>query len=342
MSKLLDKTTHSVNVIKNNDTIFLPTESAYILAHKDYQHLKQRAQLYSLPTFLFHSPEQVINYSQNLPWHAHHLLSILPPGNVEFILPHNQNLINIPKLQVFIPQHRATLELLSQFTNPIAGIYPQIGLNGLITHHKHILEHPEYNDTYTLVSETSLNGILPTLLDLTDPRKVVIKRPGVIGYKELTSILQNRVQVLKDYQPMKLFRDDWLKIEMTQSLPDSAGQGLNIVFGSKEILSHMFRIPMTEYFHHKKIGNFILKNIGSHTSQETVARNLTRHTLDLYKLGVQKVYIMQENWGASKWSEIINYYLEGVAESVHQSQPQGVKIPVRVRPILSSQDFVLS
>ncbi len=342
MSKLLEKTIHAQTVIQNNDNIFLPTESSYILAHQDYQYLKQRAQLYGQPVFLFNSPDQVKRYTEQLSWQANLLLAVLPPGNVEFILPHNQDFLNVPKFHVFIPNHVQTLEVLSKFDRPLAGVYPQIGLNALITHHKHILEHPEYNDTFTLVSQTSLNGILPTSLDLTDPSKVVIKRPGAVGYSEINNILQNRVLIEKSYQPMKPFRDDWLKINMVQSLPSEAGDGINIVFGSKEVLSHMFRIPLTEYFHHKKIGNFILKNIGSHTSQETVARNITRQALDLYKLGVQNVYIMEENWGQSKWSEVINYYLEGIAVSVKQNQTQEVKIPVRVRPILSSQDFILS
>jgi tRNA A37 threonylcarbamoyladenosine synthetase subunit TsaC/SUA5/YrdC len=341
MSKLLVHTHHAKTIVQNNDNIFLPTESSYILAHQNHQYLKQRSQLHTQPVFLFSNVDAVTKYTTQLSWQASLLLGILPPGNVEFILPHNQDFLQVPNFHAFIPNHPQTLELLSQFDHPLAGVYPQIGLNALITHHKHILEHPEYNDTFTLVSQTALDGILPTLIDLCDPTKIVIRRPGAVSIREINSILQNRIPVQKDYLPIQPFRDDWLKIHLVNSLPAEAGNSINIVCGSKEILSYMFRIPLGEYFHHKKVGNFILKNIGSHTSQETVARNITRQALDLYKLGVQNVYIMEESWGNNKWSEIIDYYLEGIAISIKQNQQQEVKIPVRVRPVLTSQDFVL-
>jgi tRNA A37 threonylcarbamoyladenosine synthetase subunit TsaC/SUA5/YrdC len=313
MTQILESVDQAIHILDSNDFLFVPTETSYLLTHRQRDAIASYRNTISKPVFLFPHQASITQFTSNLSWFANLLLQVLPPGAVEFTLPSNGYLQdNI--FTAYVPAHEGTQELLERFHSPVVGTYPQLGFNALATSAHQLQEHKEFEDMYVLPSNSSNhrpNGILPTLLDLTQPNQVIIRRPGPISYEEIQSILGGRVQVVKRYEEPKKYYDNMFKLEVAYELGGST-EGTTLVMGSRENLSRFFQIGQTEYFHLKKSGNYILQNLGSVTNPEVIAKNLSKHFLEINKIGVERVVFLNQTWGNHKWAETITHYLRSV------------------------------
>jgi tRNA A37 threonylcarbamoyladenosine synthetase subunit TsaC/SUA5/YrdC len=321
MAQLLNNLDQAIQVLDNNDFLFLPTETSYILTHRHKDYIRSYRNHITKPVFLFSDVHYIQDYTGHLTWFAQYLLQVLPPGAVEFIIPGNGKL-NESSFTIYIPADKQTQAILERYQQPLCGVYPQFGFNALITSSHQLDEYSQFKESYILDSkETSKNnGLLPTLIDLTKPDKVVIRRPGPISYEEINSALAGRIPVTKEYQEPKKYHDNVFKIETAKQI-DKTATGTTLLMGSRENLSRFFPIGSNEYFQLKKFGNYVAMNLGSTTNSEMIAKNLSRNFLEIHKLGIEKVIFLEQNWGSHKWAEAIKHYLRSVLPTTTQTEP---------------------
>jgi tRNA A37 threonylcarbamoyladenosine synthetase subunit TsaC/SUA5/YrdC len=267
------------------------------------------AQQYHQPTqliYLFSSPEQLQRYSASLPNHAKLLLRTTSSGAIFFNLPSNpQNPLEDSTFTAYIPHSTPLQEIISQLSEPLVSLLPVNSFN-LPLATPSSLEDSQWSSlsTYVLPPKHKPSGLLPTTVSLSLDTHVEVTYPGVISYREISQTLSSSVPVTQNYQP-HLFTHSHSEVAFyrTSTLPTQT-PGLTLILGTKEKLKQEFDLTLG-YFQIKQIDNYILLNLGSQTNLETVAKNYAQNLDEALKLGVHKRVLLTQDWGHTRWGEIL-------------------------------------
>jgi len=312
MIKTSSDQTEIISGLKNNKVIVLPTKNIYQLAtlsrnQKELFNLKG-SPIDSAPVYFFSNTGELKKHTSALPDYSVLLLSVLTPGPVTFIFNSNFSLDDKPTIACCIPAQPQLLDVLNQLNQPLATT--SANPKGLPASTNLEMVEKYFDQKIDLVFSLNnypQNSIESTVLDCTNPEKVVVTRPGVLSFQEIRQILPKNIELVRNYSESD---NDFPKTILRTEKPNLESKKPTVVLGTKEKLREVFGLSKLDYFLFKKHDNFLLLNLGSQTNLENVAKNLNERLFTLYNCEVENKYVLWQDWGDSNWGEVISYTLE--------------------------------
>lgn len=313
----------AISQLKSNNLIILPTHNTFQIASlvnpQNVQKLinfKGSPETF-LPTYLFHSTEQLLEYFDILPSYIQTLLSTFTPGPLVIKLAANLCKLDLFKdaqtVSCYIPHDKVTLELLKELNQPLAissanphRLPPAINLEMLT----------QYFDTdlnilqnYNTEIDFEFTAVEPTVLDCTETDHPQLLRPGSIHHSEFKTILPNIHFRISNFLPKKSpFK---IKLIKDISVIKEIGPKHKItVLGTKEKLREHFSLSSKEYFHTKQIDNITVINLGSQTNLTNIAKNLYHKIFQANQLNHAHTFLLDQNWGKNLYGDLISHALE--------------------------------
>lgn len=314
-----DKITNFSKLNKNTtETIFVPTESSYFLISpkNSLSQLKSIADSfldsYQIIHFFKDTKSLIKVLSPATQVYLRLIISILNPGPVIMALKDKEG----DSFLAYIPNHPELLDFLSISENHWIGVLPKTEDNLPFISAQRILEDKNLSHFKIIDSTHPIQNILPAVIDCRQENLVTFLQEGVVDSKELRSVLPKKIQVEIDLQANFLSMAKLTETSTRFRLATAdtlKTESLSLVLGSKEKLQETFKFNNLGYFVYKELDNFILFNIGSSNFPSTIAKGLYKDLYETRKFGISTVLILNQNWGKSKWSKIIQQILTEIS-----------------------------
>jgi hypothetical protein len=306
------------SLIQNKKSIFLPTDSALVLAQSADQinsFLDYQDEVFYL--FSTKHTSKIFDYSNNIPAYIRFLISAFLPGSIIFKLKKDFSDPNSENIMIYQPNNFQTSDFLSSLELPLRGFIPRNNFNIPFINQELVSSSEDFLETPILESLSSGVDILPTVLDCTELNYIKIIHPGIVPAKEIQSILPKNIKIQKFYHNSIFTKKQNAneKIYLSQNI-NLNNPEITLVIGTKEKLKETFNLGVLTYFRIKQIDNFILLNLGSQTNLERIAKNLYKNFIQISKMGISKTVILNQNWGKSHWADIINNKVNQISTPV--------------------------
>ncbi len=285
IKKLKDKSkTRSINILKNDGLVILPTETVYGLAGNAYSKIavkkifkvKKRPKINPLIVH-YHS---IKDAAKDVYFTKEFLMlyNKFCPGPITFILRKKKNsdiakntTAGLKSLAIRFPQHKIIREILRNINFPLA--MPSANKSGQVspTCADHVKN--EFEDKVTVVDGgKSRFGLESTVINLTD--RFEILRPGVISSSQIRNFLKIKIKpnkkagAIKSPGMMKYHYSPGIPVKLNVSKSD--GNSAFIVIGKK--------------FKNKK-NTF---NLSEKSNLEEAAKNLYKTLISIKKKNIKK------------------------------------------------------
>jgi L-threonylcarbamoyladenylate synthase len=331
MTKISKEIEKAISKLKENKVIILQTSSGFQLVssadHKPnintMQNIKQPPDPIN-PVYFFSNISQIKMYSKEIPKYLALLIEAFTPGPVAFILPSNQTLGDAQTITCTIPENPEILKIISEVNQPLATTsanpaeIPAFANLSMVKNY-----FAGKVDMILTLEPAQITFPDLSVLDCTEDGVIKIIRPGAIKTNEIQSILPKHIRLEKAYKTETAHR---LKLSFPIFKKDyinNDDKHLSVIIGTKEKLNQTFNLEKSEYFTLKKHGNFLLLNLGSQTSPETIAKNIYKNLFSIEHLAVSKGLLLWQDWGSGHWGEIIEYTLSRFVVDSLQTEVQG-------------------
>lgn len=154
-------------------------------------------------SILLADPKDIQLYAKDIPKMAEDLVENFWPGALTIVLKANDRLAASvhPKRDTVgmrMPDHPTTLALIKETGFPLAT--PSANLSGRPspTSAEHVLTDLDGRIAGVIDAGESEVGVESTVLDLSDPSRPLILRPGAIGQKEIEEVIGKKVEKLEE------------------------------------------------------------------------------------------------------------------------------------------------
>jgi hypothetical protein len=315
------------SLIQNKKSIFLPTDSALVLAQSD-DHVNNFLDYQNEIFYLFSTKHtsKIFDYSKNVPVYIRFLISAFLPGSIIFKLKKDFSDPNSENTMIYQPNNIQTSDFLSSLNFPLKGFIPRNNFNIPFINQEIVSCSENFSETPILEAPSLGLDILPTVLDCTELNSIKIIHPGIVPAKEIQSILPKNIKTQKSYED-SIFnkkQNTAEKIYLSQNI-NLNNPEITLVIGTKEKLKETFNLGVLTYFRIKQVDNFILLNLGSQTNLEGIAKNLYKNFIQISKMGISKTVILNQNWGKSHWADIINNKINQISTPVFSQKVEKEK-----------------
>lgn len=242
-------------LIKKGEIVAFPTDTVYGLgadarnetAVQKIFTAKKRPANRAL-SILLAEPSDIYHYAKDVPKEAERLVETFWPGALTIVLKANELLAksvhpDLDTVGMRMPNHPLTLKLINECGFPLAT--PSANLSGRPspTSAKHVLSDLEGRIAAVIDGGESEIGMESTVLDLSNPEKPVILRPGGIKQSQIEKIIGKKIKKMeqkhskeentKHYEPetpLYMVESNW-----TELLAKMTGEKIAIL-ASEEII----------------------------------------------------------------------------------------------------------
>jgi len=313
--------------LQNHGVVAIPTETVYGLAGlaTSPKAVKKIYEVKNRPTdnpliCHFYSYDQLCEYIPHLSAAAEVLIQHFSPGPISFLFNLPENSVLKPTtaghntVVCRIPNHPVTLEILRKINIPLAAPSANTSTKFSPTTAKMVAQDLGSKIDGIVDGDESEIGLESTIIDCTDPHKIVILRPGVIGKLELEErlkyfdldvvVVEKEVeenatipgQKYEHYSPVTpIFRvKNFTDILESDNI---AILGTQMSVGEAELML-------------KDISKIKFLNLGQNL--EEIAHNLYQKLSELDSLEVEKAYLLEFNFDKSSLLEALNDKLNRV------------------------------
>tara|TARA_B100001250_G_C19773224_1_gene778246 strand:- start:744 stop:1697 length:954 start_codon:yes stop_codon:yes gene_type:complete len=278
----------TINYLKRNEIVGLPTETVYGLAGNAYSKKSVR-KIYLLkkrpsinPLIIHYYDLKNISNDVYINDNFLKLYQKFCPGPITFIMNKKKNskissaaTANLKTVAIRFPKNKITRKVLSKLNFPLAmpsankssGISP---INAL-----HVAEEFQNKVKLIINGGDSKIGIESTVVDLTE--KINILRPGIITQKKISMFLKKKVTIKK--KQTKIKSPGYLKKHYSPDIPMTLNQ-------IKPVGNHAFIA-----FGKKFKGTRNIFNLSKKKNLSEAAKNLYKIFRKIKKLNYKKIYV---------------------------------------------------
>lgn len=161
-------------------------------------------------SILVADPNDIQLYAKDIPKMAQDLVEKFWPGALTIVLKANDNLAasvhpEMDTVGMRMPNNPITLELIKECGFPLAT--PSANLSGRPspTSADHVLADLDGRIAGVIDAGESEVGVESTVLDLSNPDRPIILRPGAIGQKEIEKVIHKKIEKLEE-DPSKSYQ----------------------------------------------------------------------------------------------------------------------------------------
>ncbi len=314
----------AARILKEGGVVVFPTETVYGLgavatlpAAVDKVFTVKRRPRDNPLICHFSSIEDVMRWNISIPPSARELMTAWWPGPVSFLLdlpagsPLTPATLGRPSVICRVPDHPVALELIREVGTPIAA--PSANTSGRVSGTELAMIEADLGEAVDgyVDGGPSVVGLESAIIDARLPGEVVILRPGVIGRDEIIATLKHSVE---EGRLAALPAVSYATGEGRETTPGSRyphyaprtplaywdaevlPSGPAAFLGTSEALTRYGLPVSTHPIAHE--GRWVV-NIGSRRDLRDVARLLYYRLYQLDSLGVERAYLVREDWGES-------------------------------------------
>lgn len=258
------------------------------------------------PVHIFASYSNLKQHVGYLPNWLSRLIQTLGNSPIQYILPKYENSQIVSHIIGYIPQSEVLKDVIEEIKNPIMAFYS----HQVLSQDKSPTVVSNINNNLTICEiEDVVDKVLPTLIDVTNPNKIVIKRPGPISKSDLEVLTGKNIEIQKDY--FDSLNMGQIDIFRTSTKPTSTNK--TVVLGTKEKLKTVFNLDSIKHFGILETDNYFLINLGSITNPENIVRQLSKNISIAKNFGLSNIYFLENNWPANNWGEILRFIFNNIA-----------------------------
>jgi hypothetical protein len=265
------------------------------------------------PVHIFTSYLHLKKHVGHLPTWLAKLIQTLGHSPIQYILPKYENSQIVSHFTGYIPNSNILKQTLEELKSPLVAFYS----HQVISQDKSPTIVSNNGDNNLIIHEIEdlKDKILPTLIDCTNPNKIIIKRPGQISKSDLETLTANKIEITKDYfTDLNLGQVDIFNVKI---IP--LKETKTVIIGTKEKLKNSFSLGDIKHFHILEIDNYILINLGSITSPENIVTQLSKNISLAKNFGLPYIYFLQTNWPKNNWGEILGFIFNNLTRELPQN-----------------------
>ncbi len=326
----LEALQNCLHLLSQNQVIVLPLNGIYYLASlpsaANFQNLTKITQNATPVEYLFASFTELQNHTDQIPAWSSFLLKEILPNHLTCILPARNDLENdlgsnkqtvFQKKNIYCNQtsHPYIQNLLDNLDTPLIVVKAVLAGYPPATNLAMLKDYFDESLNSFFPTKYIITGISPTVIDLTDSDKLVIKEPGILDRNDFKSIVPQQIKIEEKFEHSTSFNIYHNHSSNLATLVDdynSKEQNNSVIIGTKEKLRQVFDFSVIDSFfdYHNKIHKGqVLLNLGSQTNLENVAKHLSQKIHEASYFRMSKVVVLDQNWGNSKWGKIIKFSL---------------------------------
>jgi tRNA A37 threonylcarbamoyladenosine synthetase subunit TsaC/SUA5/YrdC len=282
--------------------VVLPTESVFYLTSPEIGKHKLSSKNHS-PVHIFASAEQLLVNLSSYPKYLPTLLKAFAPGPLQVLV---NNYKNEPII-AYVPNHSGVLLLATN--QPITAVPARSKFGIPIGNFEQINKHFPVAKKISGYLNSNPSGIEPTLIDCRSHSQLTILRLGQIPKTEIAKVVSSGVEI------NEILKQSRVRLRIRQNLLANYFQSKKnhiVVVGSREKLCEQFNLQIEGHFQKFQQNDYTLISLGSQTSVATIAKSLTKNLQTAFEVAEKKeakLYLLQQSWGNSSWSKVIDYYL---------------------------------
>jgi|GEM_PF-5330201 len=275
------------------------------------------------PVHIFASFSNLKDHVGYLPNWLSGLIKTLGNSPIQYILPKYENSQIVSHLIGYIPECQTLKEILEEIKNPVMAFYSHQVLS--LDKSPTVVSNSGSGLTICEIEDV-VDKVLPTLVDVTNPNKIIIKRPGPISKADLELLTGKNIQIEMDYfDSLNMGQVDIFRIN---SKPATTSK--TVILGTKEKLKSTFKLDTVDHFNILETENYFLVNLGSITNPENIVRQLSKNISNAKNFGLSNIYFLETKWPASNWGEILRFIFKNIArplpKQVEESNPELINL----------------
>lgn len=303
------------NIIFADGIVAVPTETVYGLAGRADSKIavakifaaKKRPADNPLICH-FHSIEQIKKYVKEIHPLALRLLKKFSPGPISFLFELKNNSPLLPAtlgrkdVVARIPSHKLFLKLLKEIKIPLAA--PSANSSGSFSNTTALMVEKDLGNKIEGVLDggTSKVGLESTIVDVRNPKQILILRPGIIGVDEIKKVLKDENIIVKNSVSKKVIpgnkyrhyapKAKIIRLKSLQEIKKKKG------FSLLTTLDKYFSLDLkTRNFIHRKGDNLIF--LGDKSDMMQIASKLFSMFSKIDELQLKEIYYLEVDWGNS-------------------------------------------
>jgi len=318
----------AIQLLKEGNVVAVPTETVYGLA-ADALNPEAIAKVFEIknrpadnPLIChFYSLEQIRDYVKEIPIATEKLMMHFTPGPISFMLdlpgdsPLKFATCGSEQVIVRIPDHPILLNIIKELNRPVAA--PSANTSGKVSPTSALMvENDLGNKVDGIVDGGECKvGIESTIIDSRSKHEIVILRHGVIGEKEIQSLLP-KVKIRdvngleRGVTPGSKYRHyaPDTQIFPVDSFSTIVHERKTALLLSQEKFEAINPATRDKFLQHQNY--FIL--LGSMKNLSDLARNFYSMLASLDRLGISKAFFLKEDFGTSSLGKALQTRIEKI------------------------------
>ena len=280
---------NTVNYLKKNNIVGLPTETVYGIAGNAYSK-KALKSIYKLikrpkknPLIIHYFSINDIKNDVEINFVFQKLYKKFCPGPITFVLKKKKNskihklaTANLNTVAIRFPAHKQTRKILKKLKFPLA--MPSANISSGLSPVSALDVHKEFKNKVKIILNggKSKIGIESTVIDLSN--KIKILRPGILTKNDIKSFLKKNISFSKSD-----------KIKAPGNIRKHYSPGIPIKLNSKRSYGNHAFITFGKKFR-KREHSF---NLSEKSDLKEIARNLYKTLRKIKELRYRKIYIVK-------------------------------------------------
>jgi L-threonylcarbamoyladenylate synthase len=318
----------AVSFLKEGKVVAVPTETVYGLA-ADALNPEAIAKVFEIknrpadnPLIChFNNMDQIKKFVKEIPATTEKLMSHFSPGPISFMLdlPEDSPLkfatCGSKQVIVRIPDHPLLLKIIEQLNSPVAA--PSANTSGRVSPTSAIMvENDLGNKLDGIVDGSECEvGIESTIIDARNSNEIVILRQGVIGKKEIQSILP--LINIRNVQPLESGVTPGAKyrhyapdtpIFLVENFTSTLHEGRIALLLVREQLDNLNATEIEQFQQHEN--HFLI--LGSTKNLSDLARNFYSKLSSLDQLNISKAYFLKTDFGNSSLGKALQTRIDKI------------------------------